>query len=234
MAQDPRKRQQKLQKKAAKRKSRQQDLVRAASRLMMPSLRKAGEWPLHEVILNEEWDQPQVLTSIVVARRSPNGYIATGNFLVDRGCLGVKNAFGKILDESEYRSFVRQLGEHQRLIRGDIHLAAKIIRDATAYASQFGFRPNRDTPQAMQVLGNVDPDVCTIDIPLGGEDGKPLFHSGPYDDVERIVAKLTKAVGPGGFSVILDMRGMGSEFFRDEDDFQTYEPGPDSVEFDDD
>ncbi len=231
MAQDPRKRQQKLQKKAAKRKVRQQDLVRVASQLMAPSLRKAGEWPLHEVILNEGWDQPQTLTSIVVARRSPNGYIATGNFLVDRGCLGVKNAFGKLMDETGYRQFVRELGEHQRLIQGDIHLAAKIVRDSIAYARQFGFQPNRDTPQAMNVLGNVDPDVCTIDIPLGGEDGKPFFHSGPYDDVERIVTKLTKAVGPNGFTFILDMRGIDS--FEDDDDFLNYEPGPDSVEFDD-
>lgn len=231
MAQDPRKRQQKLQKKAAKRKSRQQGLVRAASQLMMPSLRKAGDWPLYEVLLNEDWDQPQTLSSIVVARRSPNGYIATGNFLVDRGCLGVKNAFGRLVDETSYRKFVREMGEHQRMIQADIHLAAKIVRDAIAYARQFGFQPNRDTPQAMQVLGNVDPDVCTIDIPLGGEDGKPFFHSGPYDDVGRIVTKLTKAVGPDGFTVIIDMRG--SDFFDDNDDYLDDEQR-DSVEFDDD
>jgi hypothetical protein len=231
MAQDPRKRQQKLQKKATKRKSRQQDLVRAASRLMMPSLRKAGEWPLHEVILNERWNHPQTLTSVVVARRSPNGYIATGNFLVDRGCLGVKNAFGKLLDETEYRSFVRQLGEHQDLIQGDVHLAAKIVRDAVAYGRRFGFQPNRDTPQAMYVLGNVDPDLCTIDIPLGGGDGKPFYFAGPYDDVDRIMAKLTKAVGADGFNYVLPL--ADPEFFEDDDDFLNYEPGPDSVEFDD-
>lgn len=221
MAQDPRKRQQKLQKKAAKRKVRQQDLVRVASHLMAPSLRKAGDWPLHEVILNEGWDQPQTLTSIVVARRSPNGYIATGNFLVDRGCLGVKNAFGKMLDETGYRQFVRELGEHQDLIQGDIHLAAKIVRDSIAYARKFGFQPNRDTPQAMYVLGNADPDLCKINIPLGGEDGKPFFFAGPYDDVDRIMARLTKAVGPGGFTYIVPLGAPN--FFEDDEDGDTVE-----------
>lgn len=216
MAQDPRKRQQKLQKKAVKRKVRQQDLVRVASQLMAPSLRKAGDWPLHEVLINGNWRTPKTLTQIVVSRLAPNGDIALGSFLIDLGCLGVKNAFGKLFDPSEYRTVVRKIGEEQPLIPTDLNLAAKVIREGIAYGRRFGFQPNRDTPQAMLVLGNAEADLCRVEIPLGGGDGKPFYFAGPYDDVDRIMAKLTKAVGPDGFNYILPL--ADPDFFEDADE----------------
>jgi len=230
MAQDPRKRQKKLQKKAAKRKSKRQDLTRIASRMAAPSLRKAGDWPLHEVWLNENWRTPQTLTQVVVARKAPNGDIATGNFLIDLECLGVKNAFGKLLIESDYRTFLRKLGEHQGLVSGDLNLAAKIVRDGIAYARQFSFQPNRDAGQAMLVLGDADPDLSTVEVPVGGNDGKPFYFAGPYDDVDRILAKLTKAVGPDGFQYFLPVDDSG--FFDDPDEYVGYLPR-DTVGFDD-
>jgi len=230
MAKDPRKRQRKLQKKAAKRKTRRRQLSRIASLMAAPSLRKAGSWPLHEVLINADWAQPQTLSQIIVARKAPNGYIAIGNFLVDRGCLGIKNAFGRVISQSDYRGYLRQVAEHQHMVAGDLNLAAKIIRDSIAYARQFGFRPNRDTGQAMLVLGNADPDQCTVEVPLGGEDGKPFFFAGPYDDVGRIIAKLTKAVGPEGFHYLLPL--ADTDLF-DEDELLDDAP-TDSIEFDDD
>ncbi len=227
MAQDPRKRQQKLQKKAAKQKTRQQGLARLASRLMAPSLRKAGDWPLHGVLINRNWREPHTLTQIVVSRIAPNGDLALGNFLIDLGCLGVKNAFGKVVSESEYRTVVSTISQHQPLIPCDINLAAKIVRESITYARHFGFQPNRDTPQAVFVLGNADPDQCIVEIPLGGEDGKPFFFAGPYDDVDRIVAKLTKAVGADGFNYIVPLGDPN--FFEDDDDYLR-----DTVEFDED
>jgi len=226
MAQDPKKRQQKLQKKAAKRKSRQQDLARAASRLMAPSLRKAGEWPVHEVWFNTDWRDARALTQVIVSRLSPNGYFAVGNFLVDRSCLGVKNAFGKVMSEYDYHDFLRKLGEHQDMVPGELNLAAKIVRDSIAYARQFGFQPNRDTPQAMLVLGDADPDLSPVEVTLGGSDGKPFFQAGPYDDVDRILAKLMKAVGPDGFTYLLPIDDP--EF----DDLVEFAPR-DTIEFDD-
>ena len=226
MAQDPKKRQQKLQKKAAKRKSRQQDLARAASRLMAPSLRKAGEWPVHEVWFNTDWRDARALTQVIVSRLSPNGYFAVGNFLIDRSCLGVKNAFGKVMSEYDYHDFLRKLREHQDMVPGELNLAAKIVRDSIAYARQFGFQPNRDTPQAMLVLGDADPDLSPVEVTLGGSDGKPFFQAGPYDDVDRILAKLMKAVGPDGFTYLLPIDDP--EF----DDLVEFAPR-DTIEFDD-
>ncbi len=199
MAKDQKRRQKALQRKAAKRKARKKELAQVSRRLMAPSLRHASGWPLHQVLINEDWRDPHTLVTIVVSRRSPSGHIAIGYFLVDTGCLGVKNAFGRVMDQAEYEAIVEDMQESQTLIPCDLNLAAKIIREAVEYARALGFRPNRDYPDALRVLGDADPDACTEEIPLGGEDGKPSYFAGPYDDVDRILKRLTKAVGPDGF-----------------------------------
>jgi len=56
---------------------------------------------------------------------------------------------------------------------------------------------------------------------VGGKDGKPLFISGPYDDVPRIMARLEKAVGRGGLHFLTrvdQMPDWGIEVKSDPDD----------------
>ena len=54
MAQDPRKRQQKLQRKAAKRKQKRTQVAQLVHQFTTPSLNKAKTWPLREVWLSKE------------------------------------------------------------------------------------------------------------------------------------------------------------------------------------
>ena len=198
-------RRKRLEKKAAKRKQRQRQLARRRAAQVSPSLSKAKQWPLLKVFITDNWANPMVLTQIMVVRKGPNNFFGIGVVLVDQACLGVKNAYGRVVDEGEYRMVYRQLSQHQTLIEADINLAAKIIRDSVEYAAQFGLRPNRDLPQALALMHDADPDACREDIPLGGAEGKPLFMPGPYDNVEAILAKLTTAVGPDGFDYILPL-----------------------------
>lgn len=39
-------------------------------------LRQAPEWPLHECLLSENWQDPHEIVQAVIARRSPDGQIA--------------------------------------------------------------------------------------------------------------------------------------------------------------
>jgi hypothetical protein len=219
MAKPSAKRRQKaLQRKAAKRKQK-----RASSRPRPTKgralLRAAGYWSLHECLLTKAWQQPEELTQILVARRSPTGQIAVGTFLVDLGCLGVKNAFVALFDsqreyEREQRS--RVMAE-QAMVKADLNLAAKIIRETIAYAGELGFKPHRDYRDAMLVLGDADPDACDESIPLG-KDGKPFFVAGPYDNVDRIMAKLERKLGPDGFTYLVPIGGDEEIFLLDEDE----------------
>ncbi|TEU13572.1 MAG: hypothetical protein E3J21_18435 [Anaerolineales bacterium] len=215
MAKPSAKRHQKaLQRKAAKRKQK-----RASSKPRLTGralLRAAGRWPLHECLLTKEWQEEGAITQILVARRSPSGQIAVGVFLVDLGCLGVKSAFGRPLHTmQEYRELRDGMKANQDMIKADINLVAKIIREAIAYAGELGFKPDPDYRDAMLVLGDADPDACEVPIPLGGKDGKPFFVAGPYDNADRIMAKLTRKLGPDGFHYLVPLSG-DEEFFLEE------------------
>ncbi len=199
-------------------KARQRKKKRTVSRRRTLSprglLRASGDWPLHECLLAEEWQEEGAIIQTLVARRSPSGQIAIGTFLVDLGCLGVKSAFAGLFDtRREYQQKLRRkMTSHQKMIKADVNLVAKIVREAIAYADELGFKPDPDYRDAMLVLGDADPDACDVPIPLGGKDGKPFFFAGPYDNVDRIMAKLTRKLGPDGFHFIFPL-SADEEFF---------------------
>ena len=202
-------------------KARQRKKKRAVSRRQALSprglLRASGNWPLYECLLAEEWREERAITQILVARRSPSGQIAIGTFLVDLGCLGVKSAFGRLFDSRrEYEELRNGMMSRQDMIKADVNLVAKIVREAIAYARELGFKPDPDYRKAMLVLGDADPDACDVPIPLGGKDGKPFFFAGPYDNVDRIMAKLTRKLGPDGFHFIFPVSGDEEVFLLDE------------------
>jgi len=181
-------------------------------------LRASGNWPLHECLLAKEWREEGAIIQTLVARSSPSGQIATGTFLVDLGCLGVKSAFASLFDtRREYRQKLwAKMMAQQKMIKADVNLVAKIVREGLAYAQELGFRPDPDYRDAMLVLGDADPDACDVPIPLGGKDGKPFFIAGPYDNVDRIMAKLTRKLGSDGFHFLYPVSGDEEIFLLDE------------------
>ena len=167
-------------------------------------LRASGSWPLHECLLAKEWQKEYTIIQILVARRSPAGQIAAGVFLADPGCMGVKSAFASLFDHRrDYERELRQgVVDRQDMVEADVNHVAKIIRETIAYAKELGFKPDSDYRSAMHVLGDADPDACDVPIQLGGADGRPLYFAGPHDNVSRILAKLTRKLGPDGFTYI--------------------------------
>ncbi|MBI1877179.1 MAG: hypothetical protein HYR94_02915 [Chloroflexi bacterium] len=187
MAQDAKKRQKAIQRKAAKRKQKLAKLKPSFHISARTLLRQASDWPLHEVLLSKEWNKEAALVQILIARQSTLGQIAIGVFLVDLGCLGVKNAYARLFSSySEYQTLRQNFLSREPIVSADLNLAAKIIQESIAYARQFGFEPHPDSREAMWVLGQANPDACLDTIPLGGSEGKPFFVAGPYDNVSKI------------------------------------------------
>jgi hypothetical protein len=212
-------RQKARQHKTGKRKQGKAGHRRSVPRLQNPRaiVRASGSWALHECLLTKGWQEEGEIIQILVARRSPTGQIATGTFLVDLGCLGVKSAFGSLFNtRREYRELRNSITSQQKMTKADIDLVAKIIREAVAYARELGFRPDPDYRDAIPVLGDADPDACSVQVPLGGKDGKPAFFAGPYDNVDRIVAQLTRKLGPGGFHFMIGIEGDEKILLLDE------------------
>lgn len=209
MPKDERRHQKSLQRKAAKRKHRKQpslgrDVAAAGPPTVLrkappAQLRAAATWRLHECLVTRDWEKPGEIVQILVARTSPEGEIGASVFLLDLGCLGVKDAFTRYFpNRREYDLLRDSITGRQRISKVDLDLAARILREGIAYAERLGFKPHRDYYDAALLLEGADPDASTKQIPLGYE-GKPFFVAGPYDNVPKIMAQLEKAVGPGNY-----------------------------------
>ena len=191
-------------------------------------LRRAARWPMLGCWVNKEWRDPTKLNQVVVARRDPyTGEVVACTVLLDRACLGAKNAL--VANFATAAEFRKELLEHlkktQELIEIELNLAAAIIKAGIDYAAQLGFRPHSDYKEAAILLGDADPQVVTEEIAVGGPEGKPLYVSGPYDNPEKIVAHLRRKVGPDGFHFLYAIGGppededfLEDEWLEDDDD----------------
>ena len=220
------KRQQIRAKRAAKSKQRAKKKPSFSLFRKAPSLNETSRWPLLECLISETWQDTSKLTQIVVARQNDAGYVAIGAFLMDLGCLGAKNAMvASFSSAGEYRREYRQkLMDSQELVKTDLNLAAKVIDEGIKYAASLGLKPHKDARKALKMLGDARPGDALETIPVGGEDGKPFFFAGPYDNVDRIIRILNRNVGEGNYNFILPV-DESAEFYKagDFDEFEEFD-----------
>jgi len=165
-------------------------------------IRHAAQLPFRECLINDNWRE-QRMASISIARNHPDGRVAFAAFCVDLGCLGIKSAFAHPdISLAEYEDRI-VYGQRTRQICCDAAFAAKLIEGARAYAAQFGFNPDPAYHAARRIFGAIDPASCPDVIEYGGEDGKPFYVAGPYDDVNRVMNQLTRKLGPYGFHFVI-------------------------------
>ena len=218
MASNERKRQQKLVRKAAKRKQHVQGiksaLVQPISELSPSTqMRRSVDAPVYECLVPEELFQMGI-GSVVFSRELPGGEIAVVVFLLDVFCLGVKNTLVSVVPEDEYQSMLEHIAQNETLASIDPACARKLVEEAEAYAADLGFRPHPDYLVGRMIFGDVDPSTCSMSFTFG-KDGKPFYASGPYDTVEksrRIIDTLTRRCGPDGFHYLVASGGPELEF----------------------
>jgi hypothetical protein len=168
-----------------------------------------ANWRLESCLISPRWQLLHGPAQLVVTRVSDDGAVASGVFVVDLGCLGVKDA--GVLRHTSLRAWREQLGEP--LTRGqgfqplDLNQAARIVRDGVAFARMLGFEPPANLAEAEALLAGADAEAAPP-VPLGRQ-GTPFFVSGPRDDARAIVAQLERAVGPGHFRVVLLGSSLG-------------------------
>lgn len=204
MPRNEQRRQKSLQKQSARRKAKRHTIAVSGHSELRADLRAAGHWPLEECLITSDWQKPGEIVQLLVARRAPDGGIAAAVFLIDLGCLGVKSATVARFDSvGEYQAELRaDLQALQSLTPIDLDLAAKIVREALAYARGLGFSPDRDYYDAALLLSGADPERAKQRVPLGGEDGRPLYIVGAYDNPAAVITRLDRAVGAGNYSIV--------------------------------
>lgn len=80
-----------------------------------------------------------------------------------------------------------------------LELAQHLVLGAVEYARSLGFEPHPDFMRARRMLGSWDGPSAI----MFGRDGKPYYVNGPYDEPERVLATLERAVGRDGFHFIV-------------------------------
>lgn len=144
------------------------------------------------------WDdavEPRLVT-LVVTRRLGVDELLPHTLLLDRTCLGVKNAMlSAPMTENELDEFIDKVGtRHGGMEECEVLLAQSLTFNALDYARGLGFPPNADFHEV--VLGP-RPDVL-LETPWCRPE-RPIYMNGPDDDVLRILAQLRR-VTDGNFA----------------------------------
>lgn len=209
---------QKKKREAAKRKQ----VSRPSLMDMSPQsiIRQAALLPMGPCFISADFrevdpDRPR-LVSVLVTRKGPSNIVVPALALIDRTCLGVKNAFlAKPIPGVELGPMVKRIGDaHEAGMEVcDPLVAQSVVFHALDYARTLGFEPHRDFPEP--VFGPRPAEL--LDTPLARPE-RPFYVSGPDDDVERILARLNEAVGPGSYGMTLGMEGGFAGLDDDEGD----------------
>jgi hypothetical protein len=201
MPTDPRKRQKKLERRTAKRQEKKHGLVKKQEAGLAERLSAATKYPVLQSRVSEDFWKSGI-GWVLLSRQLPGGSVAVAVFLVDRFCLGVKDAFAKILGGFTYeKDYLRGMGSKFTWRDVSPATARKLVEDAVAYAASFGIPPHADYHKAKPIFGAIDASESTDTFEFG-ENGKPHFVAGPNDTRDRcrqILAILTHKCGPGGF-----------------------------------
>ncbi len=204
MAIKDKRRQKKLERRNAKRKQRQRTIARQRSRGLGERLMSASSAPILDSLITEDfWEDG--LGQAIFSRQLPSGEVAVAAFLIDRYCLGVKDTFGGIRSQAEYRGFLEYCEEDVDYVELPPADLCCLITEVVEYARDLGLEPPSDLRRVMPIFGDLDPSDATEHFELG-YNGKPLFVAEPNEDLERcyrILSILEERCGKCGFSYIL-------------------------------
>jgi len=212
-----RKRQKKLEKTRKKRELAKKDARKLEAKYQGASLLRLVEsapfgpcW-VSVALDDSEYEGAPALISVVVTRRI-RGQLLGLLALVDRTCLGVKNAdVLSLQSEQDLRDFVAErLGPLGALRPCEPGEAQAVIFHAIDYAASLGFGSHPDFEPSL-----IRPRPESLrETPLA-HPTRPVYASGPHDDVAMIIARLELAVGPQNYDVV---GAVAAGWFDDEED----------------
>jgi hypothetical protein len=209
MPQDPRKRQKAIMKKRSKQKASMHKSHQPGVSTVSPDIiRQARSFPLLECWITGTWETDKTgLIEVLVARRQPDDNICYGLYLLDNLCLGLKNTLARTnLSPARYQKDVESKFRGASPVKCAPELAHQMIYGSIDYAARYGFSPHKDFELTQYLLAPrgelAEPYQLTF-----GQDGKPLFVAGPYDDAKSIIKQLERTAGPGNFNYIAPLGG---------------------------
>ncbi|WP_347273217.1 hypothetical protein [Candidatus Kuenenia sp.] len=206
MSKSDRKQQKKIERKKAKRKviiAKKMVKSKDESSFVAIDAEKVSHYPVYECLVSREILDIGI-GNVLFSRILPNDKIAVIILTVDVYCLGVKNAFYRVISKAEYNDTLRE----QHNLKDKIQFAEKepswirkLVEGSVSYAKNLGFNPHPDYMKARMLFGDVDPNECAEEIEFG-KGGKPFYVAGPRENFTQqktIINQLTRVCGEDGF-----------------------------------
>ena len=173
---------------------------------------KARNLSLFECRVNIDWQEDK-LASVLVARSHTNGNITFCFYLVDLGCLGVKDSmyyFNMRVDE--FRDYLDKFEEKLPAETISYELAHNIIYTGIEFAEEYGFKPCKEYLSTTKYMLEEDTDeVELIEIEVGDEDGNPLYVNNGYESpsrVTQILKQLDRTAGENNYTYIDNLHDL--------------------------
>jgi hypothetical protein len=167
-------------------------------------IHQARGYPLEGCWVQSGWTETG-LAVVTVARQQPNGNIVFGNYLVDHFCLGLKDTYCRVEvpPEAFHQDYLPRAYSEYQAVSISPALAHEIIYGGIEYAARFGFSPHHDFALSQDILDPPDAHPQSGKVTFGYKEGKPLYVSGPRDDVQAIMDQLMRTAGPGNFDYLV-------------------------------
>lgn len=166
-------------------------------------IEKGRKIPIYKCYISDNYED-KGLTICLIIRKQPGGKYMFASFVVDRYCLGVKDAFANCnFEEFQINELIGKLSANGSVKEVSPTYFHNLIYASIDFAAECGFQPPEDFKFAEYVLDFdlIDEGIDEIDV--GDEDEKPLFISGPFDDVNKIIGTLNRNVGKGNYNFIM-------------------------------
>lgn len=166
---------------------------------------KGRNLPIVKCEITEDWkDLEQGPFMVIVTRQHVNGNFTCGVYLVDIGCLGVKDSdFCFNLLKFEYDDFIEE-------VKGDVPFAEisyseahNIIYGAVSYAEELGIEPHKSFELTEYLLDEDTDDFPLIEYEFG-KNGKPYLVANDELEASRYLSILEDATGGDFEYMILD------------------------------
>lgn len=152
----------------------------------------------------EHEDEKMSLTSCFLIKKQPSGKFTIAIMLVDRLCLGVKNASFKCnIADFELDEYIEALSSGMPVQEVSPEYFHNLVYGAVDYAADLGFEPHKDFKQVEYLLNDEFITDGIDEIEMGWK-GKPLYIQGPYDNAPQIIEKLNRTIGAGNYDYIVN------------------------------
>ena len=165
------------QQKAAKQRHKARRTQRQAQRKQRnqrarASLGSASSWPVLEAWISQEWHAWEATVHGVLVRGHADGTLAWCAFEVDLGddgLLSADHAVG-VQEGHVYAQLEARSAEGNPLVSTEPELIAKLAREGLAFRRGQGLSEPSGVPDALRLLGDLDPGESAYDLHFGHED----------------------------------------------------------------